>query len=58
MSFGSEPFNPPKQMPKGSPSPAYTAGTLIPGNPPTARSVETAYPGVTNASSLFLVISF
>jgi len=31
ISFGSDPFNPPKQMAKGTPFAAYPAGTVIAG---------------------------
>ncbi|KAG7011754.1 hypothetical protein SDJN02_26660, partial [Cucurbita argyrosperma subsp. argyrosperma] len=48
---GSEPFNPPKLIPNGTPPPSYPAGTLIPGNPPIASTVAMAGPGVTTASN-------
>uniref|UniRef100_A0A199UBL0 Uncharacterized protein n=1 Tax=Manihot esculenta TaxID=3983 RepID=A0A199UBL0_MANES len=40
LNFGSVPFNPPKQMPKGNPVVSYPAGTVIPGYPPIAKTVE------------------
>lgn len=58
MSFGSVPLSPPKLMPKGTPSVSYPAGTLIPGNPPIARTGAISERGVTRASSLFTVIAF
>jgi hypothetical protein len=58
ISFGSEPFSPPKDMPKGTPLLSYPAGTLIAGNPQIAKTGAATALGVTNASNMLSLIIF